>query len=353
MDLIAIAALLLTTKPIFRPAATSTTAAETASSSFTATIRYDDTTTEPAASEKAEETLTLTFAGDCMFASNHGASGSGSFNEMARYQPPEYFLSNFIPLFSTDDLTIVNCECVLSDSDLTEKEVTTEIAFWFKGPASNANIFRAGSVEVAGVVNNHSHDFGQQGSDDTEQALRDAGVTPGPRNTPVYKTVKGVKIGIYFCSLYAYDYVYDTLEKLREMQRENCDLTVFFFHGGIENETQPEEWKVRACRALVDAGADIVVGAHPHVLQRMELYGGKPILYSLGNFCFGGNRKPPRDTAVYQAIYTVRDGQILDRQDNLIPCAVYGGSVNNYQPYIVTDPQRRDAILAHLHGEDV
>ena len=130
--------------------------------------------------------------------------------------------------------------------------------------------------------------------------------------------------------------------------RCSCDLTVFYFHGGIENETEPEDWKVRACHAIMDAGADIVVGAHPHVLQRMELYGGKPILYSLGNFCFGGNRMPPRDTAVYQAVYTIQNGQLGERTDNLIPCAVFSGSTNNYQPYIVTDPQKKQAILEKL-----
>ena len=347
--LIAVAVLLLT----IGPRTVDVSADPTGSSAvYTAGIVYDEPSTEPPGSPSEDGTLTLTFAGDCMFASNHGAAGQGSFNAMAQYQPPEYFLKNFIPMFTSDDLTIVNCECVLSDAQLQEKTVTTEIAFWFKGPTSHANIFRVAGVDVAGVVNNHSHDFGQQGSDDTEAALEQAGITPGKRNQPVYKTVKGVKIGIYFCSLYAYDYVYDCLDKLGEMQRENCDLTVFFFHGGIENETVPEEWKVRACHALINAGADIVVGAHPHVLQRMELYGGKPILYSLGNFCFGGNRTPPRDTAVYQAVYTLRNGQLAEREDVLIPCAVYSGSVNNYQPYIVTDPQKKQAILDRLLAEN-
>ena len=353
VDLIAIAVVLLTSQPLTRQTS-ATTRAETAVAEFTAQIRYDETTEAPETptqSADAQDMLTLSFAGDCMFASNHGAAANGSFNAMAQYQPPEYFLKNFIPMFTSDDLTIVNCECVLSDAELEEKEVTTEIAFWFKGPASNAQIFRAGGVDVAGVVNNHSHDFGQQGSDDTEAALEAVGVTPGPRNTPVYKTVKGVKIGIYFCSLYSYDYVYDCLDQLGRMQRENCDLTVLFFHGGIENETVPEDWKIRACRALIDAGADIVVGAHPHVLQRMELYGGKPILYSLGNFCFGGNRTPPRDTAVYQAVYHIENGQIGEREDVLIPCSVYSGGTNNYQPYIVTNTARRQAILDRRAGK--
>ena len=317
-------------------------------SAETVTIRYDEPTETTHSVRK--DTLTISFAGDCMFASNHGGSAPGSFNRMAQMQKPDYFLKNFIPMFHADDFTIVNCEGVLSDNDLPEKEVTTEIAFWFKGPTKNAEIFRASGVDLASVVNNHSHDFGQQGSDDTEAALSAVGVLPGRRNAVTYATVKGQKLGIYCCSLYSYDYVYDIFDKVREMQRESCDLKIIYFHGGIENETVPEDWKIRACREIAELGADIIVGSHPHVLQPMEVWGDTPILYSLGNFCFGGNTHPPKNTAVYQAVYTLEDGAITDREDVLIPCRVYSGASNNYQPYIVTDESVRREILDFLHA---
>lgn len=310
-------------------------------------IQYDE---PEETAESGEDTLTISFVGDCMFASNHGKSAAGSFNRMAQTQPPEYFLKHFIPLFTSDDFTIANCEGVLSDSELTEKEVTTEIAFWFKGPTKNADIFRVSGVDLASVVNNHSHDFGQQGSDDTEKALKAVGVLPGRRDTVTYTTVKGIKLGIFCCSLYSYDYIYDILDKLREMQRENCGLKILYFHGGIENQTVPENWKIRACRELADAGADIIVGSHPHVLQPMEVWGDTPILYSMGNFCFGGNIRPPKNTVVYQAVYTLRDGAIAGREDVLIPCRTYSGSTNNYQPYIVTDNAVKREILNFLHS---
>ena len=317
----------------------------------TVSIRYydpDDPLDRPSYSRG--ETLTISFVGDCMFASNHGRSAEGSFNRMAMTQPPEYFLKNFIPLFTSDDFTIANCEGVLSDNDLPEKEVTTEIAFWFKGPTKNADIFRVSGVDLASVVNNHSHDFGQQGSDDTEKALSAVGVLPGRRDKVTYTTVKGQKLGVFCCSLYSYDYVYDILDKVSEMKKENCDLIIIYFHGGIENETQPEDWKIRACREIAKAGADIIVGSHPHVLQPMEVYDGTPILYSLGNFCFGGNTHPPMNTAVYQAIYTIEGGSITDREDVLIPCRVYSGYSNNYQPYIVSNESVKREILDFLHS---
>ena len=346
-DLVALAFLL---RPLLRskPAQAEIQTHPQPSSDAVVTIRYDETT-ETAPSVQTD-TLTISFVGDCMFASNHGRSGEGSFNRMAQTQPPEYFLKNFIPLFTSDDFTIANCEGVLSDNDLPEKEVTTEIAFWFKGPTKNADIFRVSGVDLASVVNNHSHDFGQQGSDDTEEALRAVGVLPGRRNAVTYTTVKEQKLGVYCCSLYSYDYVYDILDKVREMRRENCDLIIIYYHGGIENETQPEDWKIRACREIAKAGAHIIVGSHPHVLQPMEVYSDTAILYSMGNFCFGGNTHPPKNTAVYQAVYTIENGSITGREDVLIPCRVYSGSSNNYQPYIVTDESVKREILDFLHS---
>ncbi|MCR4616064.1 MAG: CapA family protein [Clostridiales bacterium] len=296
-------------------------------------------------------TLTISFVGDCMFASNHGKFGNGSFNKMAQEKPPEYFLRNFIDMFGSDDLTVANCEGVLSDSELTEKTVTTKVAFWFKGPSSNANIFKAGNVDLASVVNNHSHDFGQQGSDDTETSLEAAGIIPGRRDNVSYITVKGRKIGVFCCSLYSYSYLNDILVKVEEMERKQCDIKVIYFHGGIENATAPEEWKVRSCHELIDAGADIIVGSHPHVLQPVEFYKGKPIVYSLGNFCFGGNMKPPRNTAVYQAVFDLDRGEIGSRKDIFIPCTVYSGEVNNYQPDIIKNEAEKSRILKFMNVE--
>ena len=294
-------------------------------------------------------TLTLSFVGDCMFASNHGGFREGSFNKMAQERSPDYFLKNFQKMFGADDLTIANCEGVLSDSELTEKTVTTKIAFWFKGPSSNAKIFKAGNVELASVVNNHSHDFGQQGSDDTERSLEAVGVIPGRRDNVSYISIKGQKIGVFCCSLYSYGYLKDILVKVEEMKKNNCDLKVIYFHGGIENATVPEEWKISSCRELIDAGADIIVGSHPHVLQPVEFYKGKPIVYSLGNFCFGGNTKPPRNTAVYQAVFDLEDGKRGDRRDLFTPCKVYSGEVNNYQPDIIKNEAEWNRILGFMN----
>lgn len=305
--------------------------------------------TTAAPSAPSDNTLTITFVGDCMFASDHGTANEGSFNRMAQENPPEYFLQDFIRMFRADDFTIANCECVLSDSeDLQEKASSGPRSFWFKGPASNAEIFRAADVQFASVVNNHSHDFGQQGSDDTVAALESVGILPGKRDVVTYATVKGQKLGVFCDELVSDDQVDGVLEKVREMQQADCDLIILYFHSGIEYATAPEAWLVRVFHTLIDAGVDIIASSHPHVIQPMEVYNGKPILYSLGNFCFGGNLHPPKDTVVYQAVYQLEDGSIGERRDVLIPCATHEGDVNDYRPRIVTDEEKRQEILQFM-----
>ena len=296
-----------------------------------------------------DDTLTISFVGDCMFASDHGTAEPGSFNLKAQQEPPDYFLRNFIPLFTEDDFTIANCECVLTDNDLPEKVAGGARCFWFKGPARHAEIFRAGGVQFASVVNNHSHDYRQQGSDDTVAALESVGVLPGRRDEVTYTQVKNQKLGIFCDEVARSEDLYDLRKKVEEMRRSDCDLIILYLHSGIEYQTMPEKWLVRAFRELIDDGVDIIVSSHPHVIQPMEVYHGKPILYSMGNFCFGGNYHPPIDTIVYQAVYTLHGGEIADRQDVLIPCATFSGEQNNFQPYIVTDEAKKQEILQFMH----
>ncbi len=107
---------------------------------------------------------------------------------------------------------------------------------------------------------------------------------------------------------------------------------------------------------MIDNGADLVIGSHPHVIQRREKYNGADIVYSLGNFCFGGNTAPePNKTIIYG--YTLKlhkDGdkvELVDRVENMIPCYIYTGEYNNWQPAIVEDEDIKKEILDYMNGE--
>jgi len=93
---------------------------------------------------------------------------------------------------------------------------------------------------------------------------------------------------------------------------------------------------------------DLVIGGHPHVLQPIEKYNGKTIVHSLGNFVFGGSRKEENRTIVFRITITTAGGEILDTQENIIPCYVY---TDLYKPGIITDEAEIAAVNAFLNGE--
>ena len=113
---------------------------------------------------------------------------------------------------------------------------------------------------------------------------------------------------------------------------------------------------VEICREDPEAreainGADLVLGNHPHVLQPREVYQGTEIVYSLGNFCFGGSRNPKNRTIIYQLILCIEDGKLVDTASEMIPCYVYTGSVNNYCPAPITDEEQCRRVLDFMNGK--
>ena len=90
----------------------------------------------------------------------------------------------------------------------------------------------------------------------------------------------------------------------------------------------------------------MVIGNHPHVLQPMETYKDVDIVYSLGNFCFGGSKRPENRTIIYQIELTVsNDKELIKWESNIIPCYVYTGNLNNYQPAIIKDNNEKQKVL--------
>lgn len=123
-----------------------------------------------------------------------------------------------------------------------------------------------------------------------------------------------------------------------------------YFHGGTEGVHQPDGWKQSVCHAFVDNGADLVIGSHPHVLEKREFYNGVPIVYSLGNFCFGGNSFPENRTLIYQYTLHIQDEVVTGYDENMIPCYVYSAESNNYQPSIIEDESIKERVLDFMNG---
>lgn len=274
--------------------------------------------------------VTMSFAGDCTVGTQKGGSGQGTFNWYAENYEPEYFLEKVAPIFGSDDFTVVNCECVLSDNGLSEASKGSETAYWFLGPASNARVFSTSSVEIVGFSNNHMRDYGPRGVTDTIDALEAQGLTVAKHEEPCYVEKDGFTIGILACRMNGAGDE-KKLYGLLDTMSENSDFQVIFIHGGTEASHDVDSWRQTGFRRLIDRGADLVVCSHPHVLQPVEHYNGGAIVYSLGNFCYGGSKHPENATAIYQCrILKTPLGVFFT--DSVIPCYVYTGSINNYQP---------------------
>ena len=125
------------------------------------------------------------------------------------------------------------------------------------------------------------------------------------------------------------------------MSKKKTDFVIVYYHWGIERQYQANEDQRSLAKFTIDAGADAVIGSHPHVVQGTETYNGKPIVYSLGNFCFGGNRNPSdTDTMIYQLSYSFKGTTQTGYQVQIIPCSLTSSrGRNDYQPYILQDEQ--------------
>ena len=278
--------------------------------------------------------LTLSVVGDCTLGTDETFDYDTSLNAYYENYGADYFLQNVKDIFSTDDLTIANFEGTLTDSDKREDKT-----FAFKAPASYASILTGGSVEAVNTANNHSHDYGDQSFDDTLAALDDAGIVHFGYDETAVMDVKGIKVGLV--GIYE---LYDHLEReqqlkdnIAKVKADGAQLIVAIFHWGNETETVPDSNQTTLGRIAIDEGADLVCGHHPHVLQGIETYKGRNIVYSLGNFCFGGNSSPSdMDTMIYQQTFTIdADGVKKDNVTNIIPCSISSAAYdgyNNYQP---------------------
>lgn len=303
---------------------------------------------------KKNFTIKLSFAGDVMIANSDTMTYKGSFTQYADENTPDYFLSEVQSVFANDDFTTVNLENVLTDNEELEKrDKGHDRAFWFRAPTDYTQILTIGSVEGVSIANNHTYDYGYEGYKDTTAAVKAAGLNYGNFEEIMYYEKNGFKIAVICYGLWRPNGV-PTVKNLIKKAEKNSDYQILYFHGGEEGIYVPEEWKVTACHELVDAGADLIIGNHPHVLQSREIYNDTEIIYSLGNFLFGGNKKPKKNTIIYQMELTVnkKSLKVTKEKSKIIPCYVYEGDWNNYKPCLIKDKKEKQQVLDFMNGKE-
>ena len=302
----------------------------------------ETTTPEPTAESVS---ITVSMVGDCTLGTDVNFDQSTSFDAFYQMKnDPGYFFQNVKDIFTADDLTVANMEGTLTTSNDRQQKT-----FAFKGDPSYTEILTRGGVEATNLANNHSHDYGDQSYEDTIQYLEAAGITTFGYDRTAVMDVKGIKvglIGIYELKdgLGRQQQVIDTIQEVKD---QGAQVIIVSFHWGTEKSNISDDIQKTLAHLAIDQGADLVVGHHPHVLQGIEKYQGKNIVYSLGNFCFGGNKNPSdKDTMIFQQTFTVENGELVeDDVTNIIPCSLSSESgYNNYQPMVLEGSEKERVL---------
>lgn len=277
--------------------------------------------------------IRLVFGGDVTLAS--------WYESIAGTSDPSWPFRRLKPYFDTADLVMVNCETTITDRGVRQPK-----QFNFRMKPSLARAFPEAGIAIVTIANNHVFDYGRQGLEDTIRHLDEAGVSHvgaginlAEARKPVWRTIRGIRFAFLGYGNYspatsdragvAYRFPGHVAADIREAKRAGADRVVVNFHWGTERAVKPGDSDRRLAHLAVDAGADVVVGHHPHVLQPVETYRGKIIAYSLGNLIFGGNRNPGRDSALLEA--TLSNGSWSYR---MVPVRI-DARETKYQPYIL------------------
>ena len=274
--------------------------------------------------------ITVSAIGDITLGQDDRFQYSGSFNQYFKQAGVGYFFSGVKEILSADNLTIANLEGTLTEAtEKPNKIFQGDKAFFFKGSPSYTAILKDGSIEAVNLANNHSMDYLEKGFKDTVTALDNTGIKSfGYDKVAIYEK-DGIMIGLIGVN---------TLGKLEEgvnlinlefelankiqFLKDQTSLIIVSFHWGIENTSQPTSEQRELGRFAVEQGASLVLGHHPHVIQPFEVYQGKTIVYSLGNFVFGGNSNPwYKTTEIFQQTFSFKNNQLIAiKSPTIIPC---------------------------------
>lgn len=282
----------------------------------------------------APQQVTISFAGDILFDANYAIMGKVAGNgNIANGIMPE-----LIAEMKSADIMMLNNEFPYSDRGTP----TENKAFTFRAKPSTVSYLNDLGVDLVALANNHAYDYGQEAFEDTMSILEEAGITyvGAGRNLqearrPVYYIINNLKIafvaatqierldnpdtrgatdtsaGVFRC--WNGD---NLLETVREA-KENSDFVIVYLHWGTENQTETDWAQEKQAPEVAEAGADLIIGAHPHCLQRIDVIDDVPVVYSLGNFWFNSKTV---DTGMVKAVLNEDGLQSLQ----FLPCLQSG-----------------------------
>ena len=298
---------------------------------------------KPVTSRK--DTALLSFIGDCSIGDGFRTiKAENSYHSVVAREGYGWPFSLVKEYLASDDLTVANLEVVL-----TERNQHKDIMYPLRAAPDHVNILLEGSIEVVNTVNNHCWDYLRNGYVDSLAVLDNAGI--GHFGSVYYtkkdgfddllvRDVNGIRfgfVGITYPQSSDTKNVIRRIEKLKE--EDGCDVVIVSLHWGRETFMKQESSQEALARTLIDGGADVIYGHHPHVLQPITFYRGKPIMFSTGNFTFGTMSKVDPHTGIFRFTYRKADGRVLLSEIEVIPCQTSGAG--DYRPFVQTDETER------------
>lgn len=265
---------------------------------------------------------------------------------------PDYPFRTIAGEFQNADLVFGNLECPLVSQG---RRMANDVCY-AADPAIAQAMARAG-FRVVSFANNHCFDYGEPAFLSTIDTLREhgiavvgAGTSLDAARTPAVLEVNGVAIAFLAYSMLGQDYIFATDDEsgaapLNPMivgedirrARNEADLVVLSLHWGVEGRAVPWPRLIELAHDLIDSGADVILGHHPHVPGSVEIYRGRPIFYSLGNFSFGHDHRAWGTDMI--ANIHVRDGalheiELLPIRGRYQPAVVNGDAAMQFHRYI-------------------
>lgn len=300
-----------------------------------------------------KEPIVLTFAGDVNFDEDS--------KPVARYDKENKGILGGISKELVNEMN--NADIFMLNNEFAYSSRGTEIiekSYTFRAHPKRVDILKEMGVDIVSLANNHALDFGREALDDTFTTLEEAGIdyvgagaNMDRAKAPIYYTIGDTKIAFIAAShvIYAMDWyaaddrsgmvgTYDPSLIVTSIEEasKNSDFVVIYVHWGNERVHEPVDYQKNLAKIYIDAGADAVIGCHPHVMQGIEFYKGKTIAYSLGNYWFNASTRESGLLKIYLNPDGTTDVQLLPAMNK------------DTYTYLITEEDERNAYYKFMEN---
>lgn len=272
-----------------------------------------------------EKSTTLIFAGDVMLDRYIRTIG-----ERRGY---DFIFEDLKPTFASSSAVVFNLEGPVTDnsSQSIDTDASMPEHFTFTFDSKSLSALKSANLTVAHIGNNHILNYGREGLAQTKTYLSAAGIKSfGDPNDPALQTLvapyNGMKIGFVSYNQFVHPDPNKTIAQIKKLKQES-DFVVVYAHWGNEYQKYAGANQKSLAHAFVDAGASLVIGSHPHVIQDTEIYNGSPIYYSLGNLIFDQYFRPETQCGLLvHATFT--KGRLLQTEESTVFLETNGKTIS-------------------------